>query len=134
MFSVPFLLGGLFADFRFFNDRPLSLWIVLALLLPGGLIAAYVTLGFIEKAYWQLTDQHLIAGHARKKTYALNLVKQVVLVSPYLQRTPADEVARMGLVPFMTKYKYGLVLHFFDAVLLPVNLHAQHTVRNSWLS
>ena len=29
-------------------------------------------------------------------------------------------------MPFMTKYKYGLVLHFFDAVLLPVNLHAQH--------
>jgi hypothetical protein len=90
----------------------------------GSTLGAYVTLHFLNRRFWTLTDSRLSVGIRRQISYSLIDIDRIIPSVPMQARHLWLLESEALISEFMEAHAHGLVIRFTDGSLMPFNVHS----------
>lgn len=120
--TIPFLLGIGFLQLQH-TGKPVPLWEFPLIVIPGILLGLHVSRHLLNRRYWGLTEDALLAGVAGKKAYNLADLDKIIPGIPLQRQWLLGVLNQDAIDQVVVNHRLALVLRFTDGTLLPLNLH-----------
>ena len=121
--TIPFLLGVGFLQMQH-TGKPVPLWEFPLIAIPGILLGLHVSRHLLNRRYWSLTEEALLAGAAGKRAYDLADLDRIIPGIPLQRQWLLGVLNQDAIDLVVVNHRLALVLRFADGTLLPLNLHA----------